>query len=267
MSLLTRRLLKLWNLRQVRAKILAEKPSSDSLLAINEKQGAVQKIEVTYEQDIVTMQTLNTAVNAAEAKFYSFAAYYRELLGEEVEAEEESESSNHEQGKTKTMPQGTLGQKPAQQVSTNLGDNKELRRVFQYLIRIRRLQKELDDALTPINVNEGADSDSSDELSLEEIAAPATPMSPQQTSGLNFNLPSPSSPVGASTKGAPPLPRRSQSFSQPSPPQYSTLELASANSHSFPSHTNPANEKASIIVPPRPGNVSPVYVHILCHKN
>lgn len=158
--------MKLWDLRRVREKILTTQtpgvPTGSDVAISPEKEEVVQKIEATWEKDMTNMQALLASVNSAENSFYTFAGYYQQLLGDNPsEADFDSEQSAESQP----------GGENTRTRSVSLDDNMELGRVFNYLIRIRKLQKELDDVIAPTGgpQTEGSDSDTGEELSLEEI--------------------------------------------------------------------------------------------------
>lgn len=208
------RLLKLWDLRKAREKILSTGSSGvESSGGSIEKEEVMQKIEATWDKDTESMHTLLSAVNAAEQKFDAFAGFYQQLLDED----DPSASTAGSETAGKKRPQISDHDAPEPR-KVNL-DNKELGRVFNYLIRIRKLQKEVDDVIAPPGgpAGESTDSDSGDELSLEELGHTGTGTAgPSGTDSVPTTPPEPSSatasPAVSSDTLSPPPAEDSRSF-------------------------------------------------------
>jgi hypothetical protein len=131
------------------------------------------KIEATWELDIANVRKLTKEVDLSEEKFYAFISFYKDLAevpaevptGADVNTVPDTPDSNDDQDGA-AAPSATYLKKSDRKMS--LGNNKELGRVFNYLIRIRKLQKEMEDIL-PLSMD--IDDDAiSEEITEEEMA-------------------------------------------------------------------------------------------------
>jgi hypothetical protein len=262
--------MKLWDLRRVREVILNTETPGVSAPEIDglgrEKEEIMRKIEITWDQDMANIHKLLVAVTSAEDKFYAFARYYQRLLGEQ--APDGTNGDDH--AGVDSKPQAGGGGKrlppvPHPERKVSLGNNKELGRVFNYLIRIRKLQKELDDVIAPAGGGSGeGDSDSGDELSLDEVASgsPTAPLSPvtsgDSLSSVGGEAARPPRPVGAPPRpsslisGVPLQPPRPGSPSPPPTPAGPPPPRPS-RPPSFP----PAADGAPPPLPPAPTGIPP----------
>jgi hypothetical protein len=245
--------LKLWDLRRVREVILSTETPGVEAAEIDglgrEKEEIMRKIEITWEQDLANVHKLLAAVTTAEDKFYAFARYYQRLLGEPDAAGDAAAANDTPQsgGGGKRLPPV-----PHPERKASLGNNKELGRVFNYLIRIRKLQKELDDVIAPPGGSaEGGygDSDSSgDELSLDEVASGSV-------GGAGVSSPTTSlSPVTSSdslsTYAGSPAPA-------PAPaPRPSTPQALSSSQAVYSSDRTRTPHTRTVVPPPRPSSLT-----------
>jgi len=201
MSLLTRRLLKLWDLRKMKGTILGTEPDSRD-------REIMQKIEATWDQDQASMHRLLNAVTAAEARFYAFARYYKRLLS----------SSDPSSSCSPDTLRGEEGKEEEEEEQSDQS-SEELNRVFNYLIRIRKLQKELDDATT--SLLDGCEPETGDELTMEDVGSSPTTITNTTVSSTN-------------AAAVPPTPSRT----------------ALPASHSVPTSTPPTTATSGVFRPP-----------------